>query len=124
MRRAFLYGAVVLSLVCSALNTSAQSMSHEEEVVRNAYARFSFLCGLPPVTNAGTAQLADTKIDAAKLEASVANATPLYELSDFQTGSIASIANEPWGSFVTAPLPPSQGGEVLGRRFGISVLLG
>lgn len=110
MNRIFLYGVVALCLSCPFLNTSAQSMSHEEEVVRNAYAKFSFLCSMPPVTKAAASQWPDDRIDQVKLDAEVANATPIFELTGFQTGPIASIANESWGTFVT---PPQQQGEVL-----------
>jgi len=43
MKRVFL--GVVLCLVFHVL-VAAQSMSHEEEVVRNAYAKLSFLCSM------------------------------------------------------------------------------
>jgi hypothetical protein len=110
MKRALLYGPLVLCLTFPLLNIQAQSMSHEEEVVRNAYAKFSLLCSLPPVTHAATNQLAGVKVDLLQLETKVANATPVFDLSDFQTGSVASIANEIWGTFVT---PPQQGGNVI-----------
>lgn len=100
--------AVVLALVPLAAN--AQNMSHEEEVVRNAYAKFSLLCSLPPVAKAAIPQLAGVKVDTIQLQAKVADATPVFDLSNFQVGAIAAIANEPWADFVTAP---SQPGEVL-----------
>jgi len=113
MKRAFLCGVVAICLSYPASNAFAQTMSHEEEVVRNAYAKFSFLCSMPPITNAAVPQLADVKVDTVQLDAKVAYATPVYDLSDFQTGSIASIANDTWAKFVTPPQSPSLGGEIL-----------
>jgi hypothetical protein len=110
MKRTFLYLVVVLCFALPFLKAPAQDMSHEEEVVRNAYAKFSLLCSLPPVTEAAIPQLAGVKVDTIRLQARIANATPVFNLSNFQVGAIVTIANEPWGDFVTAP---SQPGEIL-----------
>jgi hypothetical protein len=110
MKRALLYGLAVLCLTFPLLNIQAQSMSHEEEVVRNAYARFSFVCSLRPITQVAVPQLGGLKIDSLKLDAQVQQATPSYVLSDFKVGPISEIANDPWRDFVT---PPSQNGEIL-----------
>ena len=69
MRRALLYGAVALCLSYPTINAFAQSMPHEEEVVRNAYAKFSFLCSLKPLTSASIPQLGGAKVDPVKLDA-------------------------------------------------------
>jgi hypothetical protein len=45
MRRRIEVTVVMLSLLYCASNSSAQ-MSHEEEVVRNAYAKLTFMCEL------------------------------------------------------------------------------
>ena len=44
-------GLVVLVLLAVA-QLPAQSMSHEEEVVRNAYAKLSFMCETSTITEA------------------------------------------------------------------------
>lgn len=114
MKRAFLYGIVAFCLSYPIVNTSAQTMSHDEEVVRNAYAKFSLLCSLPPVTNSAVPQLAGAKMDTLQLDAKVAKATPVFDLTGFQTGSVASIANDTWGTFVTPP--PHNGAAPQERR--------
>lgn len=109
MKHAFLCGVAALLLAHAPLNAQLQTMSHEEEVVRNAYAKVSFICGLPPLTKAASDQLRNGTIDQAALEAKISEATPVFDLNDFQTGTVASIANERWGQFVSPPL----GGQVL-----------
>ena len=78
-------------------------MSHEEEVVRNAYAKLSLLCGLTPISDASLEEQAYPNLAAdlykTALETKVRNATPTYTLSAFQVGSVASIANVPWSAF-------------------------
>jgi len=111
MKRVFL--GVVLCLVFHVL-VAGQSMSHEEEVVRNAYAKLSFLCSIPPVTKAGMDELGGRQIDPVSLENSRIAATPVFEISDFETGAVASIANETWDKFVTVP----QGEILTGGQIG------
>lgn len=111
MKRAYRWCSVLaLGLGCFATGLLAQSMSHEEEVVRNAYAKFELLCSLKPITDAGISQLSDSKVDEQLISDKVKDATPSFELTDFKTGEIADIADEPWRKFVT---PPSPGGRVL-----------
>lgn len=108
MKRTFLYLVVVFCLAFPFLKAQAQDMSHEEEVVRNTYARFSLMCSLPPLTRAGMEQLGGAKIDPRVVDAESAKATPVYELSDFRTGAIADIANDTWNTFVTVPRPKTE----------------
>ena len=82
----------------------------DEAAVRNAYAKVEFKCGLPPLTNAAIKQLQDAQVTQESLNNRVADATPIFNLSSFRTGTIASIASRPWSDFVT---PPQQGGQVL-----------
>lgn len=103
MKRALPY---VLAFLCTAfpvLSASAQTMSHEEEVVRNAYAKLSLMCSLPPLTKAGNMQLSGLKVDPDTLDKEIANATPTFQITSVRTGLIADIANAKWGNFVIAP---------------------
>lgn len=88
--------------------TNAQSMSHEEEVIRNAYAELSLLCGLVPVTQAGMSQFGGLTVDPEVLREKIDKVTPEFELSDFRTGTVAGIANKTWDNFITVPPPHSQ----------------
>jgi len=86
----------------------AQNISHEEEVVRNAYAKLSFMCELVPVNEAafdrnGNGSDGPKRSDQVALQTAIAKATPVFTLTDFRTGAIADIANEHWSQFVTWP---------------------
>jgi len=105
---------LAIGLSCLSPRLLAQSMSREEEVVRNAYAKVELLCSLKPITEAGTSQLSDSKVDQQLISNKVKEATPSFELTDFKTGEIADIAGEPWEKFVT---PPTLGGRVLSGGF-------
>lgn len=98
---------VMLSSLYYTSNSSAQ-MSHEEEAVRNAYAKLSFMCELVPLYNSvfpysSSVPLDSRKTDSAVLQAAISNTCPVFSLSAFQTGPIADIANEPLSSFITMP---------------------
>ena len=104
--------AVLIACCCLAPPLlQAQTMSHEE-VVRNAYAKLSFMCGLPPVSH--TAFMSHSSAydphgtDVVALDAAIAKATPVFSLTNFRTGSIAEIAHEPLSRFVTLPSFPGQ----------------
>lgn len=104
MKSALLYGPMVFSLIFS-LNIQAQTMSHEEEVVRTTYTKLSFLSRIGPLSRAAKQQLSGTQADPVKLSAAMDAAAPVFTLTDFQIGPIASIAGETWGEFVTMPRP-------------------
>jgi hypothetical protein len=108
MKRVLLYGVVALCLSHPAFNACSQSMSHEEEVVRTTYTKLSFLCRITPLSRAAKKQLVGAQVDPVKLDADINAAAPVFTLSNFQVGPIASIANETWGEFVTAPRPGDQ----------------
>lgn len=96
-------GLVVVALTLTLPITSAQSMSHDEEVVRNTYAKLSFLCAVSPLEQIALNQEQYAKVDQVTLTNKVAAAVPTFELSDFQSGSIATIANKPWMDYVSQP---------------------
>jgi hypothetical protein len=108
MKRAFLYVLAGLCVVFPALNSTAQSMSHEEEVVRNAYAKVSFMCELVPVTHAAFDNKGKGKTDLAALDTAIAQDCPIFALNDFTVGSVSDITNEPLGQFITVPTPHDQ----------------
>jgi hypothetical protein len=111
MKRAF---SLLLAVSCLAPQVlQAQNMSHEEEVVRNAYAKLSFMCELVPVNKAafdrnGNGTDGPKRSDQVALQTAIAEATPVFSLTDFRTGAIADIANDPWSQFITWPAPKSD----------------
>lgn len=106
MKRAFVYVLAGLCAVFPALTSSAQSMSNDEETIRNAYAKFSFLCAVETVTKVAEDQHLGKKVDGKPvdqhyLDVLLEKTVPSFTLTNFETGPIASIANRPWGDFVT-----------------------
>ena len=102
--------AIPLAALLTASLCYAQTPTHEEEVVRSAYAAISFLCTVAPVSKAGQDQLTKKVVDAWALDKEIADAVPTFQVSNFQMGTVASIAQRKWGDFVTLP---TVGGEVL-----------
>jgi hypothetical protein len=98
---------LAICLGCSVPGLLAQNMSHEEEVVRNAYAKVELLCSLKPITQAGISQMSGSEVDQQLIGDKVKEATPSFELTDFNAGKVADIADEPWRQFVTPP-PPGE----------------
>lgn len=106
----------VLTVVFSPLfplTANAQNMSHEEEFVRNSYAKLSFMCELVPVTGAafdinGNGTDGPRRTDFAALNKAIAQACPVFSVSDFASGSISEIAKEPLNRFITLPTPDDQ----------------
>lgn len=82
----------------------------DEAAVRNAYAKVAFKCGLPQLANAAIKQLQEAQVTQESVNTRVADATPIFNLSSFRTGTIASIASKPWADFVALP---QQGGQIL-----------
>jgi len=83
------------------LKSSVQSMSPDEEIVRNSYAKFSFLCAVEAVSDLAQAQELGKPVDQYDLASRLDKAVPTFTLTDFETGAVASIADRPWGDFVT-----------------------
>lgn len=78
----------------------AQTASHEEEVVRSTYATISFLCSLEPVSNTAIGVKEATQV---LLDKEVSAATPVFEISHFQTGLITSIESQSWATRFSVP---------------------
>src|ERR1035441_3489087 len=77
--------------------------SHEETVVRNSYAKLAFQCSLHPLMKPVSKEITSAPVDEASISDQIVKATPVISLSDFKTGTVVSIANEPWGDFVSQP---------------------
>jgi hypothetical protein len=99
--------AVLSALYCTPL-PFAQT-SHEEEVVRNVYAKHSFMCELVFVTDAAF-DIKNNRIGSniVDLDTLVGEFCPVFSLSAFQIGPIADIADEPLSRFITLPTQHDQ----------------
>jgi len=107
----------LLGVFCLApLTLNSQTMSHEEEVVRNAYSKAALICALEPVSETGLDQVgAQPAVSEAKANKRLADGSPTFTLSDFETGSLININSDPWGKFVTMP---QSGSEILSASVG------
>jgi len=99
-----LAGLVVFCTSLSILH--AQTMSREEEILRNSYAKLSFMCELSAISPAafdikGNGEDGPRRSNLVLLDKDVARTTPTFTLSDFKIGAIADIANEKWSHFIT-----------------------
>lgn len=95
---------LLLSLACFGQDRADQTISHEEEVVRAAYARLSCAAQIGYAwhqTNEGRAQAeASTRsfdTDRSKTELR-------FEVTDFESGQLRSLSNSPWTSLVSGPV--------------------
>jgi hypothetical protein len=104
MKRVFSLVLVVLSFTFLTLSDSAQTMSHEEEVVRNTYAKLTLLCAVDVLTkNIALSRGDRDKVSQAEIDNKLAAALPTYDLSDFQIGDLSSIGNRPLSDFESVP---------------------
>jgi hypothetical protein len=94
------YFPVLVMALCLALNLNAQTMSHEEEVVRNAYAKVAMLAAIQTVSENAVLPNASTQAESL-VAAKIASSQPVFDLSNFQVGSIASVAGENWKQYLT-----------------------
>lgn len=76
--------------------------SGDEETVRNAYAKFSFLCALETVSNIAEKQdLGKAGADQQYLSQRLEKTVPIFTLTHFESGSLSAIASRSWGDFVS-----------------------
>jgi len=95
---------LLLSLPCFGQHRTNQTVSHEEQVVRAAYARLSCAAQIgyawhqsnedPSQTNASSGSVGD---DRSKEGLN-------FELTDFAVGQLSSLSSMPWTSLVSGPV--------------------
>lgn len=89
-----------LAVAISITPLLGQSSTHEEEVVRNTYGALSFLCGLEPISEAARDHKNPSPTG---IDREVAEATPVFDISHFQTGTVASISSQRWSTRFSTP---------------------
>ena len=93
----------ILLFLPAGLLAVAQSQTHEEEVVRATYGALTFACSLQPVMQAAIHELGGNSTNARALNKDVDDATPIFEISHFKTGTLASIASQQWNTLMSVP---------------------
>jgi hypothetical protein len=86
----------------------AQTSTHEEEIVRNTYARIALLSSLDPVSEGATQQWAGQKVDITVLNDKILAATPIFTLTDFRVGPLSEIQDTKWGDLVSQSAPQGR----------------
>ena len=106
MNRVFSFVLVVLCFTFLTPSFSAQTMSHEEEVVRNTYAKLTLLCAVDVLTkNIAMAHFDRDKVSQTEIDRKMAAALPTYDISNFEIGDLSSIGNRPLSDFESVPAP-------------------
>jgi hypothetical protein len=106
MNRVFSFELVVLCFTLLNLSSSAQTMSHEEEVVRNTYAKLALLCAVDVLTkNIAMASFDGDKVSQTEIDRKMAAALPNYDISNFQIGDLSSVGDRPLSDFESVPVP-------------------
>jgi len=85
--------SLVTLLILSSL--SFAQMTHEEQLVRNAYAKLSYAVDL---NNAVQAQSANPKITADEVKRQVESKSLRFQLADFKVGNLAEVAKTPYAN--------------------------
>ncbi len=92
-------------------------MSHEESVVRAAYAKLSYLTQVTVIGNAAMKSYKTTSaLDSVKLNQQLSDVEVRFDLEDFKVGDVSEIANMKWGELISPP--PQPPGEILAIESG------
>jgi hypothetical protein len=97
-------GLLLLSLPCAAQSADNQTISHEEEVVRAAYAKLSCATEIgydlqQSDEGRGHADMSNRSSDDDRSKIDLR-----FEVTDFQVGQLSSLSSAPWTSLVSGPV--------------------
>ncbi len=91
-------------MLASMLTWAQSGMSHEETVVRTAYARLTYAAQLRIVAlDAMNVSGATHSISNDELQERIKELVPHFEIDNVVVGNLSAIAGEPWENFVTKP---------------------
>jgi hypothetical protein len=91
----------VLCVMLASLSGATAQMTHEETLVRTAYARLSYAAELRIV--AYDAMGPNRAGNLAALKAQIASRTPHFVIDNVAIGNLSAIADLPWEQMVTKP---------------------
>jgi hypothetical protein len=92
---------IALCLTFAAISCAlAAEMSHEETMVRTAYARLSYAAQLRVVANDA---MHASHLSNAELQEQIAKLAPRFEIDNVALGNLSAIAGLPWEQMVTKP---------------------
>jgi hypothetical protein len=95
----------IATLCCISWSATAAQMTHEETIVRTAYAKLAYATEQDAVIRlaieAGEGRVVPKEYSKAATEQRIANAQVVFTLSDFVVGNISDIANRKVTDFVS-----------------------
>jgi hypothetical protein len=101
MRTLFVFVTILFQSLLLANGQSPRS--HEERVVRMAYAKLSYLTQLGAICDAAISSHGGNYVDPASLAGRLKDAELTFKIDEFRSGDISEIASVPWGDLVTIP---------------------
>jgi hypothetical protein len=90
----------VICVMLASLSGAVAQMTHEETMVRTAYARLSYAAQLRVVANDA---IHASHLSKAQLQEQIAQQAPRFEIDNVALGSLSAIAGLPWEQMVTKP---------------------
>jgi hypothetical protein len=93
---------VIACMILASILAAAAEMSHEETMVRTAYARLTYAAELRIVA-LDAMRAPGATLGAVELKAQIANLTPHFEIDNVAVGNLSAIAGLPWEQMVTKP---------------------
>lgn len=85
-----------------------EAPTHEESVIRTAYARAAYSTQVGVVSEAALHSFTGTPIDNHVLAEKLHKQEISYTLSNFAVGNVEDILDKKWGDLVTVPQPPDK----------------
>ncbi len=92
----------VICMMLASISAAVAQMTHEETMVRTAYARLSYAAQLRVVAEdaMGTTHAAHNK---SELKAQIANLAPQFQIDNVVVGNLSTFAGISWEQLVTKP---------------------
>lgn len=95
---------LLLSLSCLGQHRANQTVSHEEEVVRGAYARLSCAAQIGYAWHQSAEGRSQTDTSNGALDDDRSQEELTFEVTDFQVGQLSALSGAPWTSLVSGPV--------------------
>ncbi len=85
-----------------------QQPSHEEAIVREAYAKVAYMTEVNIVGKAALDSYTAKAFDQSHFTADLTKASPEFTLDSFEVGDFSQIANKKLGELISVPTPPAK----------------
>lgn len=107
--------AVTILMVSAVFTQTVSTMSHEETIVRETYARLSFAVQIEEIYKlTNEAAINNKSLDREEFATRLKNGALRFEISDFKAGDLSEISQRKYSDLVTKP----EGGDALDIHAG------